>query len=387
MRYLLNTLKFYITAVVLTVILSLITVGQPAEAMTMNGVDMTSLGWDMYGSTESDAMIARMAADRVNWIAFALLNTVDLNSDTVQPFNPSDQSMTGPNANLAHAVATAQGKGLHVALKLHYTDSSGNTLATNLYNPANKAQFFRTYTRNVLAYARFAQAHHVELLILGTEMGGYITDASNRGYFVALIGQVRSVFGGKLSYAANAGELPSYHYAEPASACGWCEEYDEAHWLGFWDLLDYAGLDAYPMLTSAPNPTTAELKAAMTDAPDFLEGTSEHFNQLAHWAGEIARAGKPGIITETGSPSVTGAAYCTGCWPSDSQAINQALQARIYEAIIGSFAARASSINLLGVFPWANNAYNMWGGQPDSRGFTFAAKPAEKIIASTYAAN
>ena len=377
--------KCYSLALSAVLAASVFMVGPSAQALPMNGVDITSIGWDMFGNDQSDSMIARMATDKANWVAFALLNTVDTTHDVVEPYDPSDPSQTGPNANLAHAVAVAQSHNLHVALKLHYTGAGGDTLANGGYSPTDKASFFRTYSANVMSYARFAQAHHVELLVIGTEMGGYITGKQNRFYFARLIRRVRSVYSGKLTYAATAGELPSYHYQAPASDCGWCQEYDEAYWLGFWDLLDYAGIDAYPMLTTQANPSLAVLTAALMNAPDFLEGTTERFNQLAHWGAEIARSGKPGIITETGAPSVTGAAYCTGCWPTDSQAPNQALQANIYAALMNSFSEYGPAANLVGVFPWANNAYNMWGGQPDTRGFTFASKRAETVIANQYA--
>jgi len=356
-----------------------------ADAGIMKGVDVTSFGYDAYGDPSSDAVLTRVAADHANWVAITSLLPVNRSTDTFIAVKTTDIYNTSPNSKMAHAVAYARALGLHVSLKLQPVDSAtGQVLQTLSYAPKNTKQFFSTYQSIVLQYSSFAQAQGVEMMVVGTELGALITGPSNRNYFVQMIAAVRKNFKGKLTYAATAAQLPSYHYATNASGCTWCLEADEIHWLSFWDQLDYTGIDAYPMLSTAAEPSTSDLVNAMYSAPDLIEHTSQTFNQVAYWASEVARIGKPAVLTETGAPSASNAAFCTGCGAPAGALVDEGLQARIETAMLQVFQANEGVLRLAGIFLFNNNAYVMSDAADAALGYGFIGKQAEPVVSSYY---
>jgi hypothetical protein len=187
------------------------------------------------------------------------------------------------------------------------------------------------------------------LLVVGTELA---TAARTRpAFWRALIAEVRSVYDGPLTYAAN-----------------WYDEYEH---IPFWDALDYIGVQAYFELTDAPDPSRAMLQ----------QSWHPHREALAR----LARAtNRPVLFTEIGYRSAPSAAARPWQWPSRSErgtAPADTLQARLYDAFFESLWAR----------PWFAGAI-IWKWRPDAPsrpdrhalGFSPQDKPAEQVLQRWY---
>lgn len=164
-----------------------------------------------------------------------------------------------------------------------------------------------------------------------------------------IIKEVRAVYDGKLTYAAN-----------------WYAEFEE---IAFWDELDYIGIQAYFPLSDAPDPTVEQLLAGWRDPLRQIETVQRKFD-------------KPVVFTEVGYRSAAGAAGKPWEWPRRDEAVevDLDLQARCYEAFFRTFWARPW---VAGVYWWKWFPADRRAGAPDTD-FTPQNKPAEAVMARWY---
>jgi len=94
-----------------------------------------------------------------------------------------------------------------------------------------------TYQKFILDFAEVAQESKVEIFCIGTELEQFIIHRPE--YWNRLISEIRSIYDGKLTYAAN---------------------WDEYKRVPFWKQLDYIGIDAYFPISEKETPTVEEAK-------------------------------------------------------------------------------------------------------------------------------
>ncbi len=135
-----------------------------------------------------------------------------------------------PTESLRLTIRNARSLGLRVVLKPHVNCEDGR--ATALIRPSDERLWFRTYREFILHYARLAAEEKVDLFVVGTEIFS-MTGSDHRRDWEELIRDVRGVYAGKLTYAAN-----------------W---YDFML-VTFWGSLDYVGIDAYFPVVGGHNP-------------------------------------------------------------------------------------------------------------------------------------
>ena len=123
-----------------------------------------------------------------------------------------------------------------------------------------------------------------------------------RDYWKELIGEVRSVYSGKITYAA---------------------EGLNAKNITFWSELDFIGIDAYFKLTDKENPELNEI----------LNGWNSYRKELKNL---YRRYNRKIIFTEIGYKSVDGTTIKPWEWKKDKR-INQEQQARAFEAFFRVF--------------------------------------------------
>ncbi len=204
--------------------------------------------------------------------------------------------------------------------------------------------WFSNYADFVMHYARLAQEEDVELFCIGTELTKPALNQTE--LWRDLIKDIRSVYKGQLTYAAN-----------------WHEEFVG---IEFWDELDYAGIDAYFPLNGSPNPTKEELKESWEGWLEIIRDWQEGID-------------KPVIFPEIGYKSSAGASERP--WEhAPSGEVDLQLQVDCYEALFETFWAE----------PWFYGAYWWyWGANPNMggefhRGFTPQNKPAEDAVKERY---
>lgn len=216
-------------------------------------------------------------------------------------------------SGVAATIQMAHDKGLKVMLKPHVWVASGAyTGDFDLSTDADWQLYEKDFAAYVLTYARVADSLQVEMYCIATEMDNFINKRPQ--FWQSLIEQVRKVYKGPLTYAANWG-----HYQQPR----------------FWQSLDFIGVDAYFPLSKDPRPSLQMIR----------EGWTPHLKQLEDFA---AQHQKPILFTELGYRSMD---YATDKpWESHRAAPeNQTVQADAYAAFFGEVWPRQW---LAGVFIW-----------------------------------
>lgn len=204
----------------------------------------------------------------------------------------------------------------------------------------NWQEFEKNYSKYILSYAGLADSMQVDIFCIGTEMKFF---ALNRPqYWRRLIQEVKEIYKGKLTYAAN---------------------WDSYKFISFWDELDYIGVDAYFPITDNPYPSNDEIEESWQNWADEIATIQEKFK-------------KPVIFTEYGYRSSSFA--LEEPWNSDyGGKTNMEIQSRAYQAM---FKVMDQYEWFLGGFLWKwFSDYEEAGGESNNR-FTPQNKPAESII-------
>jgi len=94
-----------------------------------------------------------------------------------------------------------------------------------------------SYRIFILDFASVAQEATAELFCIGTELAQFISHRPN--YWEGLISEIRTIYKGKLTYAAN---------------------WDEYQRVPFWEKLDYIGVDAYFPISKNEVPSVKEAR-------------------------------------------------------------------------------------------------------------------------------
>ncbi len=212
---------------------------------------------------------------------------------------------------------------------------------------------YRTF---ILHYAELAQAEDMAILCIATELSNPVR--SRPRFWKSLIKDIRKVYSGKLTYAAN-----------------WFRDYDVVE---FWSHLDYIGVNAYFPLTDRTGPSVSEI----------MMGWEPHIEQI----GRLSVAhGKPVIFTEVGYKNSPGSTIRPWEWPPrtrrwsgetqpDSHPVDQDEQVNAYEALFRS----------VGQLPWFRGLF-IWKWYPnasriteDRVEFSPQNKEAERVLKRWY---
>ena len=202
-----------------------------------------------------------------------------------------------------------------------------------------------SYTQFILTYAKAAENLNADIFCIGTELEQFV--ANRPIYWQKIIKEIRKIYKGKLTYAAN---------------------WDEFKRVTFWKDLDFIGIDAYFPLSNKKSPTIAEYELGWKLHKSEILKVQKQFN-------------KPVIFTEFGYRSVD----FNGKKPWDSKrvegGINLEAQANALQAIYNQF---WNEEWFAGGFLWKwFHKHDEVGGEKNNR-FTPQNKPAEELIRKLY---
>ncbi|MGH9777280.1 MAG: glycoside hydrolase family 113 [Candidatus Acidiferrales bacterium] len=290
-------------------------------------------GWG-YGSDRAAAQLQRIKALGATSVAIVPYAFTRAPDETTIFFN-TDES----DARVIRSIRQAQQLGLRVTLKPQLW-GRGFTGHIEFRDPAPFELWFAEYRRWLLHYARMAELHQVDLLVIGTELGGL---TGHIDHWRALIRDLRRTYRGPLTYAAH-----------------WDKELES---LAFWDELDYIGVNFY-------FPLAAPGEQPRADSPRVRE--------LVEMLAALSRRhGKPVLFTEVGYPAAAiGAAQP---WV-ESGAVDNDLQSRCYEVVFEAFYGQTW---LAGMYWWKWPSSG-WG-QPAGVTFVPLDKPALAVVERWYA--
>ena len=302
------------------------------------------------GRRIDESVFLPLVRDNVEWISqtpFGWMKSAD--APEIQIASPGDVYWGESDEGLAQTTRMARSFGIRTLLKPHlWVAGWHDTVWTGeikMKSEAGWSAWFDAYRRFILHYAALAEKNGMEALAVGTELQG--ATAGHEKEWREIIRQVRAVYHGKLTYAAN-----------------WDHEFEAVE---FWDALDFAGVQAYFPLSEKSDPSMEELVA----------GWEQPVSRLKRVAEKIRR---PVVFTEVGYKSADKAAVAPWLW-STGDRINLEQQARCFEAMF----------RVTWREPWFQGAY-VWKWFPhydtsrsgNDNNFTPQGKPAEKVLALWY---
>lgn len=204
-----------------------------------------------------------------------------------------------------------------------------------------------SYTSFILEYAELAQEVNAEVFCIGTELEEFIKNRP--AYWSNLIKQVRTIYTGKLTYAAN---------------------WDEFWRTPFWKEIDYIGIDAYFPVSDMQTPTVE----------DCIKGWEKHKKGLKSFSEKLDR---PILFTEYGYRSVDYTAKEPWRYDRSMKSINLVAQNNATQAL---FDAVWNEDWFAGGYLWKWFIdHNEVGGENNNQ-FTPQNKPVEKTIKTYYSA-
>lgn len=241
-------------------------------------------------------------------------------------------------------ITMAKQQGLSVMLKPHvWVMGEGWAGDFDLSDEADWVSWEKDYRAYILHQAILADSMGVEMLCIGTEYRKAVVKRPD--FWVKLISEVREVYAGKLTYAAN---------------------WDNYENVRFWSQLDFIGIDAYFPLDTAVKPSVQDLEIRWRPLVAELQQFSRK-NQ------------KPILFTEYG---YQGLEHTVGNhWEIDKSRLCPDCQAEAYEAL---YRAIWHQDWFVGGFFWKWHLVRRPGRTLDAD-FSPQDKPAIDVITRYYA--
>lgn len=240
----------------------------------------------------------------------------------------------------------AKAQGLKVMIKPHlWLDWGTYTGDHGFENESEWEIFERDYREYILQFARISEELQLPVFCIGTEL-----ERSSRErpqYWRSLIAEIRSLYSGRLTYAAN---------------------WDNYKYITFWDDLDFIGVDAYFPLDTSGTPSHPALLRGWKEWHEELNAVSERFD-------------RPVIFTEWGYRSADHTAKKPWQYDERESNVNLDGQAAAYRAMFDTF---EQTPWFAGSFVWKwFPHHNRVGGTGDNQ-YTPQNKPAEDVLKSYF---
>jgi len=241
-------------------------------------------------------------------------------------------------------------KGIYVHLKPHLWMNNGWRSNVTLDSEEEWDKWFQTYRVNMLHYARMAQNTGVELFCVGTELRTSIK--KQPAAWRQLITEIKTIYQGKLTYAAN-----------------WYDEYEH---IGFWDQLDYIGIQAYFPLTPNKNPDLETIK----------KGWEPHIKALESFSNSHD---KPILFTEIGYKSEASATIKPWEWGNALSVLYRKKSDRTQQLAYEALFEEVWNLNwFAGVYIWQWDTRSTKANAPKNLDFSPRFKPAENVMAKWF---
>ncbi|MEM7086627.1 MAG: glycoside hydrolase TIM-barrel-like domain-containing protein [Bacteroidota bacterium] len=205
-----------------------------------------------------------------------------------------------------------------------------------------------SYRKFIMAYAELAQETAVDIFCVGTELEQFIINRPD--YWKGLISEIKEIYKGKLTYAAN---------------------WDEYKRVPFWKELDFIGVDAYFPVSESQTPTVEEAKLGWQRWKEELKGVSQRENKTI-------------LFTEYGYRSVDYAGKEPWKSDRDMTEVNLAAQTNLTQALFDEVYDESW---YAGGFIWKWYIHHAKAGGQDNSRFTPQNKPAEELIREHFRTN
>ena len=257
-------------------------------------------------------------------------------------FNTKRQWFGETREGAQQYIETLKAKGLKIMMKPQIWVWRGEfTGYIEMDNEAQWKQLEASYSKFILEHASLAEETQVEILCIGTELERFVVNRPE--YWENLIQEIKKIYKGQLTYAAN---------------------WDEFKRTPFWEDLDYIGVDAYFPVSDSKTPSVNECIKGWKPHVKTIKNLSEKHN-------------KPILFTEFGYRSVDFAGKEP--WKSDRSMTRVNLEAQTHttQALFETFWNEDWFAGGF-LWKWFHNHKN--SGGPKNSQFTPQNKPVEKLI-------
>jgi hypothetical protein len=215
----------------------------------------------------------------------------------------------------------------------------------NMNSEQEWSELETSYREFILTYAQVAESECVELFCIGTELEQFIVKRPK--FWNGLIKEIRNIYTGKLTYAAN---------------------WDEYKRVPFWKEVDFIGVDAYFPISPLKAPSMEIAKQGWKKWKEEMSGIAAQWN-------------RPILFTEYGYRSVDYAGKEPWKSDRDMNSVNLEVQSSLLEALYQEVWQESW---FAGGFLWKwHLAMDKVGGK-DNHMFTPQNKPAQERIKYYY---
>lgn len=301
-----------------------------------------------YGSEACARSLLEAKRMGATWVSFTPFGRVwDLRPSGVSPTFELDYAEN--RVAVARAIEQAHAIGLEVLLVPHLWVETGGWRA--LIDPGGDpewAAWAASYREFLLGWAKLAAENGVEMLSLGVELRSWLTTA-RASSFSSIIRDVRGVYPGLLTYAAN-----------------W-DDVDRTVILGE---LDVIGVNAFFPLAQKDGASRAELMQGGRDVAKRVSALSQSWN-------------KPLLFTEFGYTTRPNPAIKPWEWPDGmtNVVVDELAQAEAYYALLSAF---VDVPEFAGFFVWRLYADPDDMSQEAEWGFSPRGKVAELVLRDAF---
>jgi len=250
---------------------------------------------------------------------------------------------------ILRSVEQAHARGLRVFFVPHLWLESGQWRAEMAHpSEARFLEFTRNYARLVLGWAKLAEEAGVDLFAVGVELRSWVT-TSRAASFVDLIAEVRQVYHGPLTYAAN---------------------WDDVDDTVVWGELDVIGINAFYPLHWEDNATYAQVEAGGYRVREQVEGLAKRYERSV-------------VFSEFGYTTRRNTEIKPWLWPEELGTVtrDEPAQERAYEALLG---AMQGAPGFFGTFVWRMYADPADLSQEPDWGFSPWGKRAQGQLRRIY---
>jgi hypothetical protein len=321
--------------------------GDAVRGITVGPIESSQQAGRGYGSTHSEVLLdelVRLGANAISITPFGRiwsLHSSEVLLDFEAPFADN-------RAAIGRLIAQAKARGLSVLLIPHlWVETGGWRGELDPGTPEAWQAYQQSYRKFVLTWARAAEEFGADVFSIGVECKSWSGRFGE--YWLALIGDTRATFTGKLTYSAN---------------------WDEAENVLFWDALDYVGINAFYPLAAQDGATYQQ----------YAEGAAR---AVASASALGTLVDKPVLFVEIGYTTRPNAAVEPWLWPDDMQGVvvDEWEQARALSALMGAAASRPE---LAGLFVWRYYANLDDVSQEAAWGFSPHGKLAEHVLEAVF---
>jgi len=306
----------------------------PVRGMTLAHLHRADLG---YGSDACRVQLDNLKNLNVNWIAINPFAYMPQINKPGLSFG-GDRSMS--RNNMIRVVKDAHERGMSVLIKPHIWSGEfargKSPMEIAMTTDADWDVWFASFTDYIMDNAKLAQESGAEALSVGCELEG---TSKHTERWKKLIAQVRTVYTGKLVYAA---------------------AFEEWKQIEFWEDLDCVGINAYWPVADVRNASDEEVRAGWR-------------NRLASLVTFAKKINRPICFTELGYTLSDKAAMEP--WEYAVETENAKLQERLYTIALEE--TRASGV-VVGVFVWKWFTADAW--KRHERGDPFAIQDNAALV-------